>query len=203
MINRSTVQSVTTITLVMANLCLCVIYLSAWTGSQAQNNNKKRVTRPLAKEPVEITIEHRGQLVRENEEFEGDADWLKNLKFKIKNRSDKVITYLVLDLTFPQTATAANSSTGLHQIRLGISPDLKSGGSQFRLAPGDSKEISLDTEYPDMKKLVESRIRVENISDLVVRLETAVFDDETKWFAGVLYRRNPNSSDPSKWIPIQ
>lgn len=203
MISRSTVQREITITLLIANLCLLVIYLSAWTYPLAQNS-KKKVVRPLSLvvEPVEIEIKHRGQPVKANEGFDGDSDWFKNLKFKIKNRSEKAITYVVLDLTFPETATTGNDRVGLHQIRLGVSPELKSSGSQFYLAAGDSKQISLDTEYSEIKKLVESRIPVENITNLVLRLETALFDDETKWFAGTLYRRNSNPSDPHKWIPI-
>jgi len=203
MIRRTTVARGITAVLVIANLCLLVIYLSGWTNPSGQNNKKTVVQPPsLVKEPLEITIEHRGQSIKSNEEFDGDADWLRNLKLKINNRSEKAITYVVLDLTFPETATAENGRVGLHQIRLGASPDLPLGGAQFYLAPGASKEISLDSEYPDMRKLIESRIPVDRITKIVIRLETALFDDGIKWFAGSLYRRNPNRNDPHKWIPL-
>lgn len=202
MVSRSKAQKATTITLLIANLCLLVLYLSAWTYPLAQNNRKKVVQPVSLDQPVEIQIEHRGQRVKANEEFDGDDDWFKNLKIKIKNRSEKSITYVVLDLTFPETATPENSRVGLHQIRLGESPDLKSNGAKISLAPGDSKEISLDLDYSEIKKLVESRIPAKNITNLVVRLETAVFSDDTKWFAGTLYQRNPNPNHPHKWIPV-
>jgi len=214
MISRSTMQRAITITLLIANLCLLVIYVSGWTKSSAQNN-KKTVIRPLSlvQEPIEINLELKGQPVNatkavraaegiRTEEFDGDADWLKNLKFKIKNTSEKVIIYVVLDLTFPETATTGNPRVGLHQIRLGVSPELKSSGSELYLAPSASREISLETDYSEMKKLIESRIPVKNITNMVVRLETALFDDDTKWFAGTLYRRNLDPTNLQKWIPV-
>ncbi|HET9712722.1 MAG TPA: hypothetical protein VFP64_12590 [Pyrinomonadaceae bacterium] len=191
-----------TLILIIANLCLLVVYVSAWTHSAGQTN-KKTVTRPrtLVEEPLKITIEHRGQLLKENEPFDGDADWVRGLKFKLKNKSDKAITYVVLDLTFPDTASPGNARVGLHQIRLGVDPDLRTGNSLY-LAAGESMDVSLDSEYNDIKKIVELKTPMENVKNLVLRLETAVFTDDTKWFAGALYRRNPNQTDPLRWVPI-
>lgn len=188
--------------LIVANLCLVVIYLSGWITPRAQNNSKKIVRPPtLVKEPLDITMEHRGRSVKPNEEFEGDAEWLRNVRFRIKNNSDKVITYVVLNLTFPETATLQSARTGLHQIRLGLDPDVKTDGPPLYLKPGESKEISLDSEYPAIKKLVESRVPMQTISSLTLRIDTALFDDGIKFFAGVLYRRD--RTDPHKWIPIE
>src|SRR5258708_34212768 len=97
-------QTRITIVLIIANLCLLVIYVSAWTKPSVQNN-KKTVIRPLtlAQEPVEITIELKGQPVNatktvraekgiRTEEFDSEADWLRNLTLKVTNKSEKVIT---------------------------------------------------------------------------------------------------------------
>lgn len=80
---------------------------------------------------MDISIELKGQSVHatkalraaegiRTEEFDGDGDWLRNLTLKVKNKSDKVITYIVLDLTFPQTATNQHPRVGLHQVFLGV-----------------------------------------------------------------------------------
>ena len=45
--------------LILANLCVAVLYLSGWTNPLVQNR-RKTVIRPetLTKEPVEIAIKH-------------------------------------------------------------------------------------------------------------------------------------------------
>ena len=214
MISRTTVQRAITITLVTANLCLLVIYLSAWTKPGAQNN-KITVIRPLtlAQEPIEISIELKGQPVNatktvraekaiRTEEFDGDAHWLRDLTLRVKNKSEKAITYIVLDLTFPQTATSENRRVGLHQVFLGVDPERKFIRPEIRLAPNESMDIPLTTRHDDIKKLVESRLSIENITEMEIRIHQVLFDDGTLFETGVLYRRNPDQNDPRKWIKI-
>ena len=201
MINRERLKTGLQLFLVIANISLVVIYLAGWTSSP--QSHKKTVIRPatIVKEPVAITIEHRGQQIKPNEEFEGGADWLKDVTLKLTNTSDKTITYIAIHLVFPETATAEKSSTGLHQIELGVYPDVPSNRAPFILRPGDSTEVTLGNEYADIKKLVEQRLPIDKISKVTLRLQTALFDDGTQFYAGVLYRRDPNN--PRKWIPIQ
>ena len=100
-----------------------------------------------------------------------------------------------------ETATAEKSSTGLHQIELGVHPDVPSNRSPIALRPGDSMEVTLGNEYGDIKKLVEKRVSIDKINTVTVRPQTALFNDGTMFFAGMLYRRDPNK--PGKWITIQ
>jgi hypothetical protein len=186
----------------VANISLAGIYVSGWPNSSTQSN-KKTVIRPptIVKEPVAITIKHHGQQIKPNEEFEGGADWLKDVTLKLTNTSDKTITYLAIHLIFPETATAEKSSTGLHQIELGVHPDVPSNRVPFILSPGDSTEVTLESEYADIMKLVEQRVPIDKINKVTVRPQTALFDDGTMFFAGMLYRRDPNN--PGRWITIQ
>jgi hypothetical protein len=188
--------------LLLANLGLLVIYLSAWVNPHAQNSRKTVVRPPtLAKEPVEITIEHRGQPVKANEEFEGDADWVKNLKLRLKNTSDKTITYLLLDLDFPETVPST-ARVAQRQIAFGRGPDNQATRPALRLRPGETMELRLDTEYDGIRALVTRALPVESVSKMVVRLHQVMFDDDTLFSSGSMYRRNPDAADPHKWVKI-
>jgi len=201
MINRERLRTGLQLLLILANINLGAVYVSGWTPGP-QNNKKTIVSPPsIVKEPVAISIKHRGQHVEANQEFDGDADWLKDVTLKLTNVSDKTITYIAIHLIFPETATAEKSSTGLHQIELGVHPDVPSNRSPIALRPGDSMEVTLGNEYGDIKKLVEKRVSIDKINKVTVRPQTALFNDGTMFFAGMLYRRDPNR--PGKWITIQ
>ena len=202
MINREKLRTGLRLLLVVATISLVVIGVSGWTKSSTQSN-KKTIIRPptMVKEPVAITIKHRGQQIKPNEEFDGDVDWLNNVTLKLTNVSDKTITYVAIHLVFPETATATDASTGLHQIELGVHPDVPSKRAPIILRPGDSMEVSLDSRYANIKYLVERRVPIAKISTVTVRPQTAIFDDGTMFFAGELYHRDPNI--PHRWVPIR
>jgi hypothetical protein len=204
MILPKTTQRRITAVLVIANLCLAVVYLSAWINPHAQSS-KKTVVRPhtLVKEPVEITIEHRGQPIKANEEFEGEVDWVKDLKLKLKNTSDKTITFIVLDVDFPETVPVVGK-VAQRQIWLGHAPDeQQTMRPPLQLRPGESIEVPLDAEYDDIKTLITGIMPLDSITKTVIRLHQVMFDDGTLFSAGVMYRRNPDPNDPHKWIKIE
>jgi hypothetical protein len=199
--------------LLLANLSLLVVYLGGWTNLRAQNN-KRIVVRPLtlAKEPIEISLTSGGRRLEtkktmhpergaSQEEFEGDKDWLKNLNLKITNTTNKAITYIVLDLTFPETS-GSDQRVGLHQIFLGVDPERSFSRPELHLAPNDSIEVSLGARFKEIKDLVEHRVKIEDVTQMEVRVHQVLFDDGTLFETGNMYRRNPNPNDPHKWIKI-
>jgi hypothetical protein len=203
-----------TLVLATATLWALVICLTGWANPPVQSNKKTVIRRlTVAKYPLELAVELNGEPVKatktvlpeqglRTEEFAADADWLKNLTLKITNTSNRVITYVVLDLTFPETATSDNPRVGLHQIFLGIDPDRKFSRPELRMAPNESIEIPLATIYNDIKTLVASRLPIENVTKVEVEFHSALFADGTLFETGDLFRRNPDPNDPRKWIRI-
>jgi len=209
MINRRVI----TIALVIANLCLFVIYVSAWIKPAAQNKKTviKRLT--LSKEPVEVSLKLKGQPLKttevvrasegiRSEEFEGDPDWLKDLTLMLRNTSDRTITYIELNLHFPEVTR--NGRTALHQILLGVDPDRKSPRAELRLKPNETIEIPLSARYDDIKTLVETAGNqpLANVAKVWVEFHSALFDDGMLFQAGTMYTRNPDEKDSRKWIKI-
>src|ERR1044072_2888621 len=159
MINRRAI----TIILTLANLCLFVSFVSGWVKPSSQS--KKMIIRrlTLTKEPVDISYDLKGQpidlseAVRTDEgfraqEFEGDADWVKDLTLRLRNTSGKTITYIQVNLHFPEVTR--NGQTALQLIFLGVDPGPKFSRPALRLAPNEEVEIPLTERYDNIRTLV-------------------------------------------------
>lgn len=196
--------------LVIANTCLLTIYVGGWSYSKSRilrpQDNKKVVEKHFApnNEPIEI-IEPKikAKAVKLGEAFEDGSDWLKHNTFKVKNRSNKPITFLQIDLDFPETK--ATGSIMRHSLFIGRRPDFKStlNNPPLYLKPSEALEISLEPEYSAIKRLIELRQPpVENINKLVIRTSEVMFEDGTLYFGGSIFKRNPDPNSPHKWVLI-
>jgi len=210
-----------------AGACPLVALLFATMGI-AQTNQKMIVRRlTMVKYPLELSTHYKNKLVDakwnvfpesgfRSQVFEADSDWLRNVTLKLKNASDKRITYIALFLTFPETAkeptraglnlpSVQQSSTergpGMHQIFVGIDPEQKFQRPALSLAPGEILEVSLAPEYPRISTLVRLLdFPMEQVNQLEVEIHTALFDDGTLFQAGMIYKRDPK--DPHHWITV-
>lgn len=201
-----------TITLTLANLCLFVIFVSAWFKPANQN---KTIILPLtlSKEPVDISFKLKGQAVNAREtarpeegiraqEFEADPQWVKELTLELRNTSGKTITYIQVNLHFPEVTKGGR--VALEQIFLGVDPERKFSRAELKLAPNETIEIPLTEKYSSIRSLVETvgKVPLGNVTKLWVEFHAALFQDETLYQAGTWYRRNPEQNEWPKWIKI-
>ncbi len=97
--NQKLITRMITIVLLLVNLFAISLVVSNWkasTNAAASQDNRKIVKKELGtlNEPLSfIDFKIKDKKVKLGEGFEDDAEWLKNLSFKIKNKSDKPITY--------------------------------------------------------------------------------------------------------------
>ena len=195
--------------MITGSICLLALSVSGWTYVQPRvGQQKEKVVlkhSAPANEPIEITETRvKTKAVKLGEAFETESDWLKNVTFKIKNRSDKAITFLQIDLDFPETKAAAGAIM-MHQLFLGQRPDFKSTlkNQPFYLKPNETIEISLEPEFAEIKTLIELKEpSIEGINKLVIRTSDMMFEDGTLYAGGFFYRRNPDSNSPQKWVQI-
>ncbi len=207
---KSTLQKRISAALVVANLFVLTLYVGGWSYSSSKvsriQDNKKVVEKHFAlqTDPIEvIQPKIKTKAVKLGEAFEGESDWLEYVIFKVKNKSDKPITFFQIDLDFPETK--ATGSIMMHQIFAGQRPDFKStlNNPPLYLKPGETMEISLKSEYNDIKKHIEMRHpSVENINKLVVRTGDVVFEDGTLYSVGSFFKRNPDPNNPRKWVKV-
>jgi len=171
----------------------------------AAQNTRKTVVRPetLSKEPVEIAIKHRGALITPNQEFDADANWVSNLVIKLTNNSDKTITFIDLDLTFPETRPFFAGRVALHEIMLGLEPESKEPRAALRLLQNESVEVALSDQIDRLHALMDNKQpRLEGVNQILIRLQQVIFEDGILYSGGELYRRNTDPNDSHKWIKI-
>jgi len=185
--------------------------LSGRSGALVQNK-KKTIIRRLSyfKYPVELSFALNGQPLNSTEtvagpyrtnDFEADADWLNHLTIKVKNTSGKTITWMLVNLFFPEATK--DGGVALHQFFLGVDPDAPFARPELRVAPNETFEIPVKAKYEDLRQLVNvvgSGMAIENVSKVEVEFHAALFNDETRFEVGLWYRRDPN--DRHKWIRI-
>lgn len=190
-------------------LGVCSMVFSAGFQTRAQTSagkqQEKIVARhfALANEPVEIIEPSvKSRAVELGRGFEAEPDWLRYVTFKVKNRSDKAITFVGIDFDFPET-TAAAGAMMMHQVLLGQRPDFPSTmkNPPLLIKPNETIEISLELEHRAIKTLIELRLpSVENINKLVIRTTEMMFEDGTLYSGGFLFERNPDPTGTHKWL---
>lgn len=201
---RASVKAALQLILILANLWVAVVYLTGWTNPLGQNS-RKTVVRPvtLSKEPIEIAIKHRGALIKANQEFDADADWVTNLVIKITNKSQHPITFIDLDVTFPETRAFLGGKVALHQVMLGLEPESKEPRAPLRLLPNDSIEVALSGQIDRIKALMKNKQpSLDSVNQILIRLQQVIFEDGTLYSGGEVYKRNTDPNDSHKWIKI-
>jgi hypothetical protein len=100
-----------------------------WQSPQdTQDPNRKQartlVTRPSDSDPFEILdINREGAKIKPYMQFEESGDWLRNMRFKIKNRSESPIVALRIGLAFPEASRNKSDSLMVYVIDLGHKPN--------------------------------------------------------------------------------
>jgi len=212
----SPVRKINTIGLVIVILGLLVVSLSGWTNPFVQTNKKTIIRRlTIVKYPVELSFKLKGQSLTSKEtellnegiranDFDAGADWLKDFAISVKNTSGKTITYMQVNLRFPEVIW--NGWIRRQEIRVGVDPDRIFSGPELRLAPNESLEIPLATKYDDIRTLLKSAgsgFPIENLSKMEIEFQAALLEDETLFLAGVWYRRSADPNHPRRWDPIK
>lgn len=200
-------------TVVLTLVTLLVIIEPSFITTTSAQNNKTIIRRlTLVEQPVEIAYEINGHPPRMNEavhpetgtrtlDFDSNSEWVKDLTLKLRNTSGKTITYIEVDLSFPEVVK--DGRTALHQIFLGVDPNREFKRAELRMAPKQTIEIPLAQRFENIENLVKlgGNLAIEDINKLFVEFQSALFDDETLFQGGMMFRRNPDPNDPNKWIP--
>jgi hypothetical protein len=133
-------------------------------------------------------------------------DWLEYLEFSLKNISDKQITYIHLELQFPDTDLNGPPMV-YRQLAIGIPPKPSKNVSLYRkplaLKSGDTLTFTLsDKDLQQIKDfLALGKFQLADTNKVVVQVLYLIFDDGIKWTLGGSYYR-PNPSVPGGYERI-
>ncbi|MGA9772432.1 MAG: hypothetical protein WBV94_25590 [Blastocatellia bacterium] len=127
----------------------------------------------------------------------GIGDWLENLKFVIKNKVDKRITYIYIELDFPETETIGPMMV-YNKLSIGIHPkafgDSLKHDTPLALEPGGKTTFTLSAQRLRLIKdfLAFRNFQLEDLNKAVIRISYVIFDDGTKWSLGDYYKPDPS-----------
>jgi len=162
----------------------------------------------IGKDPLEITeIKVKGKALKVAEKFVEDEEWLNEATFKFTNTYSKPITYIQINVDFPEIKRG-NGAILEYQIYLGRHPEKSPQTPEIRILPGDSIEYSFASEYEQIKRQIELGSKVtkrptNNVSKVVIGINEVAFDDDTLYSGGRMHERNPDPNGRPKWLPIK
>ncbi|HVG28476.1 MAG TPA: hypothetical protein VM864_02020 [Pyrinomonadaceae bacterium] len=137
--------------------------------------------------------------------FDAPEDWLRQLSFKIRNRSGKTL----LSATLYGTVAAGQAGEVPMGIEARYGQELDESGLTGRaprgeprsLASGETADVRWsEAEYAGLTKFLSTKRPVAAYRRMRIDLRQARFDDGTVWEMGRLYRIDP--LDPRKWTPL-
>ncbi len=134
------------------------------------------------------------------------ADWIENLQFSIKNLTPKRMTYISVELDFPETINNGPMMV-YNQLGIGIHPKALANSSKsespLALESGDTFNFTLSPHHLNIIKdfLASRNFQLVDLNQVVIRIEYVIFDDGMKWSQGEYYRLNPNAESGYELIP--
>ena len=181
-------------------VCLSILLLFGLTAkinaNQAgQGRILKSVTYPFA--PVEIIeIKVNDTPISFNQILGNDIDWINGLTVRVKNTSEKPISYISIDLrSEPPESGDKPRITSFSKGVLPVSRDIPVAPGNTLVAPDTFIEIPFTNEQFQIYK------DYLQVSSLQVSVGSVFFTDDTLWMQGVLYTRD--TKNPNKWNPVK
>src|SRR5918911_580929 len=154
-------------------------------------------------EPVEIVkLKTKGKAIELGQTFLEDDDWLKGLMATVKNISDKPVSRIELDLSFPRLeGPSEETPTFSEKMIYGRDPsDASEAEPQKQVLPGESVDVKLlEANLPFIKSALEELGYPEKITRVRIMVESVTFSDGTMWAGGdtILY---PDPTNPKQKI---
>lgn len=117
--------------------------------------------------------------------FEAADDWLAAIRMDILNRTNKAITYIHINLLFPETGTGTKFSPIIAaSVRLGKPPDgsmQSEATAALSLAPGETILIPLKDYQKELARTLSPWSRP--VSTIAIHRIVVFFDDGMRWLS--------------------
>ena len=148
--------------------------------------------------PVEVVaVKVKGEPVLPGRPFAADDDWLFGLTFRLKNVSDRPISYVEVSLQF-QSAVGHQAKSGrmVGPVANGCYPGFPCRpditGSSNEILPGETRDVGLRPSPESlMSGLAQLGVSMP-IRSAEYDVDSVLFDADTKWSRGLLFRRDPS-----------
>jgi hypothetical protein len=144
-------------------------------------------------EPVKIQKLHakRGE-IEIGKKFDEDEDWLNDLKAIVRNTSNKVVTRIELQLSFPRPAGSKESPTYVVSMIYGTDPSDKDFDALKEVQPGQVAEVKLvNSNIPLIKKDLADLGYPQPVTHAELKIESVTFIDGSMWSNDLILYPDP------------
>ena len=191
----------------LLSMSAIILFASFLFVANATQQSKERLINQMPveqNEPLTITdLKVNAQSVSFDQRFAADDDWLKSLVVKVKNKSDKRVLFVSIELLFPRRQGSKDQGA-MFDVFYGnrALQDRQPTASEqlIGIAPGETTEIGFSVQkFVDLTSFLKATNFPQSIEKINLRLGSVIFDDNTMWRGG-FFRRNPRN--PSSWINV-
>jgi hypothetical protein len=153
-------------------------------GKQSLPQEQERAIGKLSwhNEPIEIVrLQTKGKVIKIGQKFLDGDDWLNGLTVIAKNVSEKPISRIELNLSFPRTE-GTSEEIPTYSVALIYGHDPAETGTQKQVAPGERVNVKLlEINLPAIKADLKKLGYPENITYARIMVDSVTFNDGTVW----------------------
>ena len=149
--------------------------------------------------PVEvISVSVKGKAVEPGHPFAAGDDWLAGLTFRVRNVSDRPVSFVDISLRVPAADRHKKGSVSLvGSVRYGCWPGFPcypdAAGSSGEIMPGETRDVELTEARASGLLAAFARLGAAMpVESLEYDIDSAFFDADTQWSRGLLFRRDPS-----------
>lgn len=179
-----------------------VMFLPLVGFSQGQERIIEKIS--WRAEPIKILrLETKGKAVELDKHFVEKDDWLKGLRVTVENTSNKAISRIVLDLSFPRPKGSSEELLSTYTVKMIFErdpSDTSDGKWQRQVSPGDHADVKLlEVNFPFIKEDLERLGYPTKITHAQIMVSSVTFIDGSMWAGDdtILY---PDPNNPGKRI---
>ena len=152
--------------------------------------------------PVEIVaVKVKGETILPGRPFAADDDWLLGLTFRLKNVSDRPISYVEISLLFPAAARAGAEPGRKVGPMVGpvaygcypgfpCRPDIT--GSSNEILPGETRDVGLRGTSESFMAVLAHVGASLPVQSAEYDVDSVLFDADTRWSRGLIFKRDPS-----------
>lgn len=174
-----------------------IMFLPVFGFAQAQERTIGKI--PWRNEPIKIRkLKTKGKTIELDKKFFEEEDWLKGLTVIVENISDKPISRIELELSFPRPEGSSETiPTYTVKMIYGRDPSDADAAVQKQVLPGESVDVKLlEVNLPFIKKDLQELGYPEKTTHVQVMVDSVTFSDGTMWAGGeTLY---PDPANPKQ-----
>ena len=144
--------------------------------------------------------------------FQANNDWLKNMSFVLKNRTNKTIDWAQIYVSVPNASEGLTRTLANYPLQLGkipandffthrdgtLSPH-DPGGSPLSFAPGQTLVIKLGDHLDELQAAFELTVPLEQVKLISIEPHYFLFRDGMRWDAAMQGFGIPDPNQPGKF----